>query len=206
MCSVIIRGATAAVAEECGRALHDAFCIVVEADRVRRVVPGGGAVQFAAAALIRLVSRSGTHAHPCSHPTDNSVVKSKVRLVLETFASALEVIPRTLADNGGFDTSELISTARFIHDNALAALSPPQFVAETASLDQWASYCAGVAFSRVGVDAVEGEVVDMYSEANVWEVVSVTRAIMRFATEVSFSCAVVHGEANGIHRLLSKSC
>jgi hypothetical protein len=52
-CTVVLRAATTAAAAEAERALHDAHCVVAEAARARMVVPGGGAVQLAAACAVR---------------------------------------------------------------------------------------------------------------------------------------------------------
>jgi T-complex protein 1 subunit beta len=104
-CSVVLRGGTAQLLEEAERSLHDAFCVLSQTVKEPRTVLGGGCAEMLMArAVDELVTRTS----------------GKKALAVEAFARALRALPTTLADNGGYDSSDLIAQLRTLH-----ALTPP---------------------------------------------------------------------------------
>ncbi|MFN3384308.1 MAG: TCP-1/cpn60 chaperonin family protein, partial [Archaeoglobaceae archaeon] len=78
-------------------------------------------------------------------------------LAIEAFASALEIIPRTLAENAGLDPIDIIVELRKTHEEGKV---------------------------RYGVDVFKGKAVDMF-ESNVIEPVKVKKQAIAGATEVA---------------------
>jgi thermosome len=98
--SVLVRGGSEQVVEEYARAFHDALSVVAVALEDGKLLPGGGAHHVEAATRLR------EHA-----PT----VGGREQLAIEAFADALEVIPRTLAENAGLDGIDVIIDLRRAH-------------------------------------------------------------------------------------------
>lgn len=65
--------------------------------KTKKIIPGGGAIEMELSKLLWNHSRE---------------IKGKSQLVINSFAKALEVIPRTLAENAGLDSNEIISRLR----------------------------------------------------------------------------------------------
>ncbi len=107
-CSIILRGGAEQFIAEAERSLHDAICIVRRAVKHATVVAGGGAIEMELSRLLR------DHAQ---------TIHSKVQLIILAYAKALEVIPRTLADNAGFDSTDVVTELRARH-----AKGTPQLV------------------------------------------------------------------------------
>ncbi|KAM3568721.1 hypothetical protein VYU27_009164, partial [Nannochloropsis oceanica] len=99
-CSVVLRGASAHLLDEAERSLHDALCVLSQTVRETRTIPGGGCAEVAMAQAI--------DAHVASTP-------GKKALAMESFARALRQLPTIIADNGGYDSSELITRLRAAH-------------------------------------------------------------------------------------------
>ena len=99
-CTIVLRGATAQLLEEAQRSLHDAFCVLTGTITDPRVVHGGGASEMLMAnAVDKLVMHS----------------TGKRALAIEAFSRALRALPTAIADNGGYDSSELIGQLRVLH-------------------------------------------------------------------------------------------
>lgn len=74
--------------------------IVRRAVKHTSVVAGGGAIEMELSRLLREEAKT---------------VTSKAQLIMLAFAKALEVIPRTLADNAGFDSTNVVTELRARH-------------------------------------------------------------------------------------------
>ena len=98
--TVLLRGANDYMLDEMDRSLHDAFCIVKRVLESGRVVPGGGAVDMEISRHLRDHARS---------------IPGKNQLFINAFARDLEVIPRQLADNAGFDATDVLNKLRQKH-------------------------------------------------------------------------------------------
>lgn len=99
--TILIRGGTEHLVDETERAIKDALGDVSAALKDSKIVAGGGAVE------IELCRRLKEFA---------MTLKGRERLAVEEFASAMEFIPRTLAENAGMDPIEVLTELRAIHD------------------------------------------------------------------------------------------
>ncbi|MES3517768.1 MAG: thermosome subunit alpha [Natronomonas sp.] len=99
--TVFARGGTEHVADELERALQDALDVVTAALDRGGVVPGAGATEIAIADHIRSQSAS---------------VSGRKQLAIEAFADAVDVLPRTLAENTGMDPIDALVDLRATHD------------------------------------------------------------------------------------------
>ncbi|MGA2913431.1 MAG: thermosome subunit alpha [Methanoregula sp.] len=99
--SIIVRGGTEHVVDELERAIHDALMVVSVVVEGKKVVAGGGAPETELSLqLRRYASQEG----------------GRVQLAIEAFAAALEVIPRTLAENAGLDAIDILVGIRAAHE------------------------------------------------------------------------------------------
>ncbi|MGC8610449.1 MAG: thermosome subunit beta [Thermoplasmata archaeon] len=99
--SILIRGGTEHVIAEVERALQDAIKVVGVTLEEGLAVPGGGAVETELALRIR------EFAHK---------VGGREQLAVEKFAEALEIIPRTLAENAGMDAITILMKLKSMHE------------------------------------------------------------------------------------------
>ncbi|MBC5792483.1 MAG: TCP-1/cpn60 chaperonin family protein [Nanohaloarchaea archaeon] len=99
--SLLIRGGTEHVVDEIERAMEDAIGGVSSALRNGRVVGGGGATEVELAKELRDYADS---------------VGGREQLAINAFADAMEVIPRTLAENAGYDPIDTLVDLRNKHD------------------------------------------------------------------------------------------
>lgn len=99
--TILIRGGTEHVIDEVERAILDALGDVAATLKDSKIIAGGGAVE------IELAKRLKEFA---------SGLKGRERLAVEEFASALEFIPTTLAENAGMDPIDVLTELRASHD------------------------------------------------------------------------------------------
>ncbi len=98
--SILLRGGSEHVVDEYERALHDALSVVGVAIEDGKLLPGGGAYHTEAALALREYAPS---------------VGGRQQMAIEAFADALEVIPRTLAENAGLDEIDILIELRRGH-------------------------------------------------------------------------------------------
>jgi len=98
--TLLLRGGTAPFVEEIERAFDDAVGVVAVAYEDGQVLTGGGSIY---ASLSRDLA---DHA---------LTIGGRDRMALEAFSQALEVIPRTLAENGGLDPVDEMMALRKAH-------------------------------------------------------------------------------------------
>merc|ERR1712146_679111 len=91
-CTVILRGASSHLLDEAERSLHDALCVLTETVKETRVICGGGCMEMAVA-----------------------TVAGKEALAMEAFSRALRQLPSVIADNAGYDSSDLVTKLRAAH-------------------------------------------------------------------------------------------
>lgn len=142
--TIIVRGGSDQFLEESERSLHDAIMIVRRAIKHPTAVPGGGAIEMDLSRHIRSAAVK---------------IEGKDQLIMSAYARALEVIPRTLCDNAGFDSTEVLNKLRAAH----------------ASAD--GNHC-------YGVDLDSASVVDTWAKA-VWEPAVVKLNALAAATEAA---------------------
>ncbi|RTE71400.1 putative T-complex protein 1 subunit eta [Fusarium euwallaceae] len=99
-CTLVLRGGAEQFIAEVERSLHDAIMIVKRAILNRTIVGGGGACEMEVSSYL-------------SHHADH--VRDKRQAVIKSFAKALEIIPRQLCDNAGFDATDILNKLRVEH-------------------------------------------------------------------------------------------
>jgi len=99
--SILLRGSTEHVIDEVERALEDALRVVAVAVEDGKVVAGGGAPEIELALQLRKYAAS---------------VGGRAQLAIEAFANAMEIIPRTLAENAGLDAINSLVDLRQAHE------------------------------------------------------------------------------------------
>ena len=95
--SVLLRGGTEHVVDEIRRAFDDAVGVVAVAHEDGAVLTGGGSVLAAISRELRSYAEG---------------IGGREQMAIEAFAGALEVIPRTLAENAGLDPVNTIIDLR----------------------------------------------------------------------------------------------
>jgi len=98
--TIVLRGGGEQFIDEAERSLHDAIMIVRRARKHSAVVAGGGAIEMELSRFLRAHSRT---------------IKGKQQLIINAYAKALEVIPRQISDNAGFDSTDILNQLRQKH-------------------------------------------------------------------------------------------
>jgi len=101
--TLIIRGGAQQFVDEADRSIHDALMIVKRAKQNTKVVGGGGAIEMELSRYLREVGLAQA---------------GKQQPVILAFAKALEVIPRTLAQNSGGDCTDILNLLRAKHNDS----------------------------------------------------------------------------------------
>jgi thermosome len=140
--SVLLRGGTEHVVDEIRRAFDDAVGVVSVAWEDGAVLTGGGSVLAALSRDLRTYAET---------------IGGREQMAIEAFASALEIIPRTLAENAGLDPVTTLIALRKAHADGA---------------------------SHAGINVYEGGVVDM-KEGNVLEPLRVVEQAIQSATETA---------------------
>ena len=140
--SVLLRGGTEHVVDEIRRAFDDAVGVVSVAWEDGAVLTGGGSVLAALSRDLRTYAET---------------VGGREQMAIEAFASALEIVPRTLAENAGLDPVTTLIELRKAHADGQ---------------------------SHAGINVYEGGVVDMKG-ANVVEPMRVVEQAIQSATETA---------------------
>ncbi|MCL2148532.1 MAG: TCP-1/cpn60 chaperonin family protein [Methanomassiliicoccaceae archaeon] len=109
--SILVRGGTNHVADEVERSLVDAWSVVKVAIEDGMIVTGGGSTAMEIAMQLRDYAAS---------------VGGREQIAIEAFASAMEIIPTTLAENAGLDPIDINIQMRKEHKGgkANAGLNP----------------------------------------------------------------------------------
>lgn len=145
-CTVLLRGGSKDVLNEVERNLQDALCVARNILLHPKMVPGGGAIEMAVAAHLTAKSKTLT-----------DVSAAPYRAV----AAALEVVPRTLAENCGAKVIRVLTALRAKHAGG-----------------------GGEEATFFGIDGRSGEVVDMRT-LGVWEPLIVKTQTMKTAVEAA---------------------
>jgi len=140
--SIVIRGGTDHVVDEVERSLHDALRVVGVAIEDGKLVAGGGSAEVELS--LKLKEYGAT-------------LKGREQLAVTKFAEAMEVIPKTLAENAGLDPIDKLVDLRSKHETGE---------------------------KNAGLDVYSGNVVNM-QELNVLEPLRVKTQVIDSAAEVS---------------------
>jgi thermosome len=100
--SILVRGGTEHVVDEVDRAIEDAIGAVSSAIEVGKVVPGGGAPEAEVARGLKKYAET---------------LKGREQLAVNAFADAMEIIPRSLAENAGLDPIDTLVALRAEHEH-----------------------------------------------------------------------------------------
>ncbi len=99
--TILIHGGTEHVIDEVERAMKDGLGDVISTLRSGLVVPGGGAIEIELSGRLRQFGQT---------------LSGREQLAVEEFASALEFIPTTLAENAGMDPIDVLTELKSRHD------------------------------------------------------------------------------------------
>ncbi len=99
--AILIRAGLERMVDEAERAMTDSLSVVSDVIENNKIVPGGGAVEIEIAKELRKYATK---------------VGGREQLAVEAFADAVEVIPRTLAENGGLEPIDILVELRSVHD------------------------------------------------------------------------------------------
>ncbi|MBU0456873.1 MAG: thermosome subunit beta [Nanoarchaeota archaeon] len=100
--TLLVKGGTEHVTEEIKRAVTDALGDLAAALKDGFIVAGAGAVEMEVA--------KGLHRYAAT-------LGGREQLAVQAFAEAMEVVPRTLAENAGLDPIDVLTMLRSAHDN-----------------------------------------------------------------------------------------
>lgn len=116
--SIILRGSTKHVTAEIERAMEDAMGVVSATLEDGKVLIGGGAPEIEIAKQLKEYA---------------DTISGREQLSVTAFAESLEIVPKTLAENAGLDSIDVLVDLRAAHEQS----------------------------SSMGLDVFEGEVMDM---------------------------------------------
>jgi len=98
--SILIRGSTEHVVDELERGLHDALFVVKVALEDGKMTAGGGAAATSVSMALREYAPS---------------VGGREQMAIEAYANAIEIVPKTLAENAGLDPIDMMIEMRRTH-------------------------------------------------------------------------------------------
>jgi chaperonin GroEL (HSP60 family) len=140
--SILLRGGTEHVVTSLDRAMHDALRVAGVAIEDEKILAGGGSPEIELALRLREYA---------------STLEGREQLAVNKFAQALEIIPKTLAENAGLDAIDILAELRSLHEHGN---------------------------KNAGLDVYEGKPVDML-EKGVIEPLRVKTQAITLATEAA---------------------
>jgi len=161
-CTILLRGASKDVLNEIERNLQDALHVARNIIQNPKLIPGGGAIEMELSH--KLLEKAKT-------------VEGLQQLPMKAVAYALEVIPKTLAQNCGGDVVRILTELRGKH-----AQEGGKFI---------------------GIDGNKGKIADM-REINVWEPASVKLQTLKTAIESACMLLRIDDVVSGIKKKREK--
>ena len=154
MATIVLRGATANHLDDVERAIDDGVNVIKSLTKDPRLVPGAGATELELAKRVMNFGEKtpGLNQH-----------------AIKKFAQALEVVPRTLAENAGLDATDVLSSLYARHDGQSADVgvdideestdgciaATPKQILDVLAAKHWAiRYATGAAVSVLNVDSI----------------------------------------------------
>jgi thermosome len=141
--AILIRAGLERMVDEADRAMNDALSVVADVVQDNSIVAGGGATEAEIAKILRSFATN---------------VGGREQLAIEAFADGLEIVPKTLAENAGLESIDILVGLRAAHEKKNGHL--------------------------MGVDVFKGKIVNSY-ENGVVEPLKVKEQAMKSATEVA---------------------
>jgi thermosome len=99
--AILIRAGLERLVDEAERAMTDSLSVVSDVIENSKIVAGGGAVEIEVAKELRKYANK---------------VGGREQLAIEAFADAMEIIPRSLAENAGLEPIDILVELRSAHD------------------------------------------------------------------------------------------
>ena len=146
-CTIVLRGGSKDVLNEVERNLQDAMQVVRNVVYNPKLLPGGGATEMALAVALRKKGQE---------------IQGVQQAPFMAVGDAMEVIPRTLAQNCGVSVIRTITALRAKH--------------------------AAAEKCHVGINGITGEIVDMM-DLGIWEPISVK--VQTFKTAIENACMIL---------------
>jgi len=141
--SILIRAGLERMVDEADRIIHDVLSVIADLYKKNKVVAGGGATETEVSKQLREYAVQ---------------IGGRAQLAVEAFAKALEIVPRTLAENAGLEQIDILVNLRSVHEKSKGYF--------------------------MGVDVFSGKIVDMF-EKGVIEPLSVKEQAIKSASEAS---------------------
>jgi thermosome len=141
--AILIRAGLERMVDEADRAMNDALSVVADVVKENKIVAGGGATEAEVAKVLRGFATK---------------VGGREQLAIEAFADSLEIVPKTLAENAGLESIDILVGLRAAHEKKNGHL--------------------------MGVDVFKGKIVNSY-ESGVVEPLKVKEQAMKSAAEVA---------------------
>ncbi|MBS3171736.1 TCP-1/cpn60 chaperonin family protein [Candidatus Woesearchaeota archaeon] len=140
--TILVKGGTEHVVDEIERAMKDALGDIAAALKIGKIVAGAGSTEMEISRQLRDYATK---------------LSGREQLAVLAFADALEIIPRTLAENAGLDPIDVLTELKVEHDKG----------------NKWA-----------GVDANSSKIMDAWKSGVIEPLKTKTQAI-KSATEVA---------------------
>lgn len=118
--TLFVRGSTKHIVDEIVRAIEDAIGVVAATVEDDKVVAGGGAPEIAMAKKLKDYADS---------------ISGREQLAVNAFAEALEIVPKTLAENAGLDSIDSLVDLRAAHENS-AVMGLDVFTGKVADMEE----------------------------------------------------------------------
>jgi thermosome len=99
--AILIRAGLERMVDEAERAMIDALSVVSDVTENNKIVAGGGAAEIEVAKELRKYANK---------------VGGREQLAIEAFADAMEIIPKALTENAGFEPIDVLIELRSAHD------------------------------------------------------------------------------------------
>jgi chaperonin GroEL (HSP60 family) len=99
--AILIRAGLERMVDEAERAMTDALSVVSDVVETNKIVAGGGAVEIEVGKELRKYATK---------------IGGREQLAIEAFADAIEVVPKTLAENGGLEAIDVLVELRSAHE------------------------------------------------------------------------------------------
>ncbi len=141
--AILIRAGLERMVDEAERAMNDALSVISDVIEYNKVVAGGGAIESEIAKHLRDYAPK---------------VGGREQLAIEAFAEAVEVVPKTLAENAGLEPIDILVGLRAAHEKSKGHL--------------------------MGVNVFTGKIMDMYKNG-VIEPESVKEQAVKSAAEAA---------------------
>jgi thermosome len=141
--AILIRAGLERMVDEAERAMNDALSVISDVIEYNKVVAGGGAIESEIAKHLRDYAPK---------------VGGREQLAIEAFAEAIEVVPKTLAENAGLEPIDILVGLRAAHEKRNGHL--------------------------MGVNVFTGKIMDMYGNG-VIEPLTVKEQAIKSATEAA---------------------